>query len=131
MVAAQHDVIAAAGNMKTRRSRHRCIHALRDIERLSLSPASMSAVNCTYVPKLKSGTVAARRETALSTASLLWSLLFSSIGFGYFLYGKKQRAVVPLVCGIALMVFPYFISNNVLLVVVGAALAAVPYFLRL
>jgi len=66
-----------------------------------------------------------------SVASVLWGLLFGSIGFGFFLYGKKQRAVVPLVCGLALMVFPYFITNVTLLVVIGALLMAIPYFLRL
>jgi hypothetical protein len=66
-----------------------------------------------------------------SVASLLWGLLFGSIGFGFFLYGKKQRAVVPLVCGLALMVFPYFITNVTLLVLIGALLMAIPYFLRL
>jgi hypothetical protein len=64
-------------------------------------------------------------------AQLLWGLLFGSIGLGYFIYGKKQRAVVPLVCGLALMVFPYFVSNALLLVGIGAVLAAIPYFLRL
>jgi len=62
---------------------------------------------------------------------LLWGLLFGSIGLGFFLYGKKQRAVVPLVCGLALMVFPYFVSNTVLLVAIGALLIAVPYFVRI
>jgi hypothetical protein len=65
------------------------------------------------------------------TAVLLWGLLFGSIGLGYFIYGKKQRAVVPLVCGLGLMIFPYFVPNTVLLVGVGAMLIAIPYFLRL
>ena len=65
------------------------------------------------------------------TAVLLWGLLFGSIGLGYFIYGKKQRAVVPLVCGLGLMIFPYFVPNTVLLVGVGAILIAIPYFLRL
>lgn len=64
-------------------------------------------------------------------AQLLWGLLFGSIGLGYFIYGKKQKAVVPLVCGVALMLFPYFVSHALLLVVIGAALTAIPYFLRL
>ncbi len=67
----------------------------------------------------------------MTTAQLLWGVLFSSIGLGYFLYGKKQRTVVPLVCGIALMVYPYFISSPTLLVIVGVVLAAIPYFVRL
>jgi hypothetical protein len=58
-------------------------------------------------------------------------VLFGSIGLGYFIYGKKQRAVIPLVCGLVLMVFPYFVSNVILLVVAGAVLCAIPYFLRL
>jgi hypothetical protein len=66
-----------------------------------------------------------------SEASLLWGLLFGSIGLGFFIYGKKQRAVVPLVCGLALMGFPYFVSNVVLLVGIGVVLMAIPYFLKL
>jgi hypothetical protein len=65
------------------------------------------------------------------TASLLWGLLFGSIGLGFFVYGKKQRVIVPFVCGLLLMVFPYFISNATVLVIVGIALCVVPYFLRL
>jgi hypothetical protein len=67
----------------------------------------------------------------LSTSSLVWGLLFGSVGLGFFMYGKKQKAVVPLVCGLVLMVFPYFISNTVLLVIVGVALMAIPYFVRI
>lgn len=67
----------------------------------------------------------------LTPASLLWGVLFGSIGLGFFIYGRKQRAVVPLVCGLALMIFPYFVSNNILLVAIGIALMAIPYFLRL
>ena len=61
---------------------------------------------------------------------LLWGLLYGSIGLGFFIYGRKQRAVVPLICGLALMIFPYFVANTILLVVIGAVLIAVPYFVR-
>jgi predicted membrane protein len=61
---------------------------------------------------------------------LLWGLLFSSIGLGFFLYGKKQRAVVPLVCGLVLMIYPYFIPNVIALVAIGVVLTAVPYFFK-
>jgi hypothetical protein len=37
---------------------------------------------------------------------------------------------VPLLCGVALMVFPYFVSNSWLLAGIGAVLCAIPYFLR-
>jgi hypothetical protein len=65
------------------------------------------------------------------TASLVWGMLFGAIGLGYFIYGKNQKAVIPLVCGMGLMVFPYFVSNTILLVLVGVGLMALPYFVRL
>ena len=66
----------------------------------------------------------------MSLAPLLWGVVFSSVGLGYFIYGKRQGAPMPLVCGIALMVFPYFVSNSWAMVLVGALLMAVPYFVR-
>jgi hypothetical protein len=67
----------------------------------------------------------------MNASILLWGLLFSSIGLGYFLYGRKQRAIVPLVCGVALMIYPYFVPNVGALIAIGVVLAAIPYFLRL
>ena len=66
----------------------------------------------------------------MDTASLLWGLLFGSVGFGYFWYGKNQKALVPASCGLVLMVFPYFISSTLWMVIVGAALMVVPWFIR-
>jgi hypothetical protein len=65
------------------------------------------------------------------TALLLWGIFFGSVGIGFFMYGRRQRAPVPLVTGIALFLLPYFISNVYLLVALGAALAVLPYFIRL
>lgn len=67
---------------------------------------------------------------SLNIHQLLWGVLFGAIGMGYFVYGRKQRAAVPLLCGLALMVFPYFVSNTVLIVLVGIGLSVIPYFLR-
>ncbi|NOS78844.1 MAG: hypothetical protein HOP35_12950 [Nitrospira sp.] len=65
-----------------------------------------------------------------STAVLMWSMLFGSVGVGFFIYGRKQKAVVPLCVGVALCVFPYFIANVYMLVLVGTVLMAIPYFVR-
>jgi len=65
-----------------------------------------------------------------SAAVLLWGVVFGSLGLAYFVYGKKQQRFVPLLCGIALMAFPYFISNTIVLVVIGLVLSLVPYFFR-
>lgn len=67
----------------------------------------------------------------MTTASLLWGLLFSSIGVALFIYGKRQAAPVPLISGVALMVYPFFISNTTIVVIVGLALSAVPYMFRM
>jgi hypothetical protein len=65
------------------------------------------------------------------TSMLLWGVVFGSIGLGFFIYGRKQQAVVPLVAGIALFVVPYVISNLYLLLLAGIILMALPYFVRL
>jgi hypothetical protein len=38
---------------------------------------------------------------------------------------------VPFAVGVALFVFPYFVSNVYVMVAVGAVLVALPYFVRL
>jgi len=65
-----------------------------------------------------------------STAQLVWGMLFGAIGMGFFVYGKRQKAFVPLFCGLALCVFPYFVPNVYALVIVGAVLILLPYFVR-
>ena len=65
------------------------------------------------------------------TSQLVWGMLFGVIGLSFFVYGKKQRAIVPLTSGISLMIFPYFVSNLYLLVVVGVALVVLPYFVKI
>jgi hypothetical protein len=65
-----------------------------------------------------------------STAVLVWNILFSVVGAAYFVYGKKQQETAPLICGLALMVFPYFVSNAWALFIVGAILMALPFYFR-
>lgn len=66
-----------------------------------------------------------------STSLLVWGLLFGAIGLGFFTYGRKQRAIVPLLTGIALCIFPYFVPNVIILLLVGVILVALPYFVRI
>lgn len=66
-----------------------------------------------------------------STAYLLWGLIFGSIGGGYFLYGKKRPNFLAMVCGLALIVYPYFCANTWAVVGIGLVLMAIPYFVRL
>jgi hypothetical protein len=63
-----------------------------------------------------------------NTSLLLWSMILGSIGLGYFIYGKKQKAIVPLVTGIGLFIIPYFISDIYILIISALLLMALPYF---
>jgi hypothetical protein len=66
-----------------------------------------------------------------NTTTLMWGMLFGIVGFAFFVYGKKQAALVPLICGLALMIFPYFVANIYTLVIVGIVLIALPFFIQL
>ncbi|MGP1834115.1 hypothetical protein ACTTBA_13650 [Shewanella frigidimarina] len=66
-----------------------------------------------------------------SSSMIMWSVLFGAIGMGYFVYGKRQRAIVPLCVGMALIVFPYFVASVITLLIMGIILVAIPYFIRL
>jgi len=57
-------------------------------------------------------------------------IFFSIIGFGYFLYGKKSANYVFLICGIILMVFPYFVSNLAYLIIIGIVFSLIPLIIR-
>lgn len=67
----------------------------------------------------------------MNSTALFLGLIFSSIGLGYFIYGKKQKMIVPFICGIALMIFPYFIENNLLISAIGMILSLIPWFIRI
>jgi hypothetical protein len=62
--------------------------------------------------------------------SLMLSLLFGAVGMGFLMYGKKMAAAIPMLAGLGLIVVPYFISNLIILGLVGAALTAVPFIVR-
>mgnify|MGYP006137917241 CR=1 FL=1 len=66
-----------------------------------------------------------------SSSIMVWSVLFGGIGIGYFMYGKKQKAIVPLCVGLALFVFPYFMASTTMMLIVGVILVAIPYFIKI
>ena len=66
----------------------------------------------------------------VDTASLLWGTVFGAIGAGYILYGRRQREAIPLLCGIGLVVFTWFVTNPWAIVLAGAALMAAPFVAR-
>lgn len=58
---------------------------------------------------------------------LFAGLVAGVFGMAYFVYGKRQTKIAPMVCGVALCVYPYFVDSLVWLCVIGAVLLVVPF----
>ena len=67
----------------------------------------------------------------MSTTLLFLGLLFGSLGAGYCVYGRRQRALVPFIAGLLLIGVPYLIASVAALIAVGVVLAAIPFFVKL
>ena len=67
----------------------------------------------------------------MDTTHLILGLILSSIGVGYFIYGRKQSNIVTRYCGIALILYPYLVPDTLALVAVGVGLMLVPRFVEI
>ena len=50
-----------------------------------------------------------------SPSFLFASLLWGSIGVGYFIYGKKQQSLSPMIGGIVMIAVSYFVGSALLM----------------
>jgi len=60
---------------------------------------------------------------------LFASLIWGSIGVGYFIYGKKQRSWAPMAGGALMIAASYFASSAFVMSLICAALIAAVYVL--
>ena len=67
----------------------------------------------------------------MTAGQLFAMLVFGAIGAGYFIYGWKQRRPVPLAVGLALSVYPFFVTNVWLVCLIGSGLCTVPWWLKI
>ena len=65
----------------------------------------------------------------LNTNFLFASLIWGSVGLGYFIYGKKQGSWVPLTGGLAMMVASYFAGSALVMSLICLAIMAAVFFL--
>lgn len=65
------------------------------------------------------------------TAMLFFGVMFSAIGMGYFVYGRRQDVAVALIAGPILIFFPFFMPNLLTMFVVGGILLALPFLIRI
>jgi hypothetical protein len=66
----------------------------------------------------------------LSFANLMAGMIFGSIGFVAFIYGKRMNVWRPMFLGLVLMVFPYFIGNTTWLFAMGIFGTALLFLFR-
>ncbi len=74
------------------------------------------------------GSIGLSNPSAFSMAKIVAWIIFGAVGFSAFVYGKKERSFKPLVVGIALMGYPYFVNGTFWLYAAGAGLCLVLYF---
>ena len=60
---------------------------------------------------------------------LFASLFWGSIGLGYFIYGKKQREMMPMIGGAAMIGISYLVGSWLLMTLLGLALMVAVYLL--
>ncbi len=65
-----------------------------------------------------------------SAAYLFGAFMYGVFGIAAFRYGKKMTQISTMLIGIALMVFPYFVSSTWLMYLVGAVLCGALYWFR-
>ncbi len=68
--------------------------------------------------------------SSFSFANLIGSIIFSGIGFAAFVYGKKQGSIKPLIIGVILMGYPYFLPGTLAIYGVGIGLCGLLFFWR-
>jgi uncharacterized membrane protein len=60
--------------------------------------------------------------------TILVSVVFSSLGVGYLIYGKKSENYIFIFDGMLLMAYPYFcLNNSILMLFIGLVLAILPH----
>jgi hypothetical protein len=65
-----------------------------------------------------------------SMSNLIAGLIFGSIGFVAFAYGKRMSLWTPMFLGLALMIYPYFVSNDIILWAAGIVGSASLWLVR-
>ena len=64
------------------------------------------------------------------SSTLFASLIWGSIGSGFFIYGWKQKSMVPLGCGLAVVFASYFISSALYMSLASVFIFVIMYWLK-
>lgn len=64
----------------------------------------------------------------MNVAQLFFGVVAGAVGLGYIVYGRRQAKLIPIVSGLLLCGYSYFIESWVWLSVAGTVLLAAPFF---
>ena len=67
---------------------------------------------------------------SFSGTQLFAGLIFSSVGFVAFVYGKRMHVWKPMFIGLLLMAYTYFVESTALLFGIGLVLTAALFLFR-
>lgn len=65
------------------------------------------------------------RDTNFLFASLIWG----SVGLGYFIYGRKQQEVVPMIGGLSMICVSYVVGSTLLMSLLSLGLMLAVYLI--
>ena len=65
-----------------------------------------------------------------SLSSIILGVIFGAIGVGYIIFGKNEKRGIPMLMGVTLCVYPYFVTSIILSIIIGLALMTVPMFVK-
>ncbi len=66
----------------------------------------------------------------MDAVSISIAIFLGAVGLAFFLYGKRERLLVPVLAGVSLMACPYFVGNPIALGIVGVAITGAGYSFR-
>lgn len=67
----------------------------------------------------------------MQTSTIVLGLIFSAIGVGYFIYGRRRSNMAARWSGVALILYPYLVIDPVMMAAIGVGLMLVPRFIDL
>ena len=74
-------------------------------------------------------TNARARAMNLDPGYILANMLVSGVGYVMFMYGKKQRRFPQMAIGVLMLIYPYFITDIPMMLMIGAVLCGLTFAL--
>jgi hypothetical protein len=90
-----------------------------------LGGGDMDKINETLAGAGKSSGKAA--NDGWDMTSLMLGMIWGAFGTAYFVYGKKQSRFAFILCGIGLCLFPLFVSDNTIGLILGLGMTIAPF----